>query len=59
MRNKTLAAAALQALTSRRLARLGHGKSSGPPYSPAVALVLERLLRGRRRRGYLAWRRTT
>ncbi|MFF0703626.1 NADH:flavin oxidoreductase/NADH oxidase family protein [Streptomyces tendae] len=56
LRNKTLAAAAVQALTSRRLARLGRGKSSRPPYSPAVALVLERLVRGRRRRGYLKWR---
>ncbi|WP_435252428.1 NADH:flavin oxidoreductase/NADH oxidase family protein [Streptomyces tendae] len=58
LRNKTLAAAAVQALTSRRLARLGRGKSSGPPYSPAVSLVLERLVRGRRRRGYLKWRRS-
>ena len=57
LRNKTLAAGAVQALTSRRLARLGRGKSSRPPYSPAVALVLERLVRGRRRRGYLEWRR--
>ncbi|MFC8087102.1 NADH:flavin oxidoreductase/NADH oxidase family protein [Streptomyces sp. NPDC057340] len=55
LRNKTLAAAALQSLTARRLARLGHGKPSRPPYSPAVALVLERLVRGRRRRGYLKW----
>ncbi|WP_432183508.1 NADH:flavin oxidoreductase/NADH oxidase family protein [Streptomyces tendae] len=58
LRNKTLAAAAVQALTSRRLARLGRGKSCRPPYSPAVALVLERLVRGRRRRGYLKWRRS-
>jgi 2,4-dienoyl-CoA reductase-like NADH-dependent reductase (Old Yellow Enzyme family) len=55
IRNKTLAAAALQAVTSRRLARLGRGKSSKTPYSPAAALILERLVRARRLRSYLKW----
>ncbi|WNE95352.1 hypothetical protein PS467_08295 [Streptomyces luomodiensis] len=57
LRNKMLAAAALQAGTSRRLTRLGKGKPSKAPYSPAVALLLERLVRARRRRGYLTWLR--
>lgn len=55
LRNKMLAAAAVQAVTTRRLARLAAGKSSKTPYSPAVALLLERLLRARRRRGYRKW----
>ncbi|MBU6529523.1 NADH:flavin oxidoreductase/NADH oxidase family protein [Streptomyces sp. NPDC057245] len=55
LRNKTFAAAALQSVTSRRLSRLGHGKSSRTPYSPVVALLLERLVRARRLRGYLKW----
>ncbi|MEU3734413.1 NADH:flavin oxidoreductase/NADH oxidase family protein [Streptomyces sp. NPDC033538] len=55
-RNKTLAAAAVQAVTSRQLARLGAGKPPKTPYSPAVALLLERLVRARRRRTYLKWR---
>lgn len=54
-RNKMLAAAAVQAATSRQLARLGAGKPSKTPYSPAVALLLERLVRARRRRDYLKW----
>ncbi|WAP54945.1 oxidoreductase [Streptomyces sp. S465] len=57
LRNTMLAAAALQAGTSRRLSRLGKGKPSKAPYSPAVALLLERLVRARRRRGYLTWLR--
>ncbi|WP_217166414.1 NADH:flavin oxidoreductase/NADH oxidase family protein [Streptomyces sp. AC512_CC834] len=55
LRNKALAAAALQAVTSRQLARLGQGKPSGTSYSPAVALLVERLVRARRRRDYLTW----
>ncbi|MFB6786286.1 NADH:flavin oxidoreductase/NADH oxidase family protein [Streptomyces olivaceus] len=55
LRNKTLAAAALQSVTSRRLARLGRGRPPTTPYSPTVALLLERLVRARRRREYLKW----
>jgi len=55
LRNKMLAAAAIQAVAWRNLARLGAGKSSKTPYSPAVALLLERLARTRRRRSYLKW----
>ncbi|MDH6222073.1 2,4-dienoyl-CoA reductase [Streptomyces pseudovenezuelae] len=54
-RNKMVASAAVQAVTSRQLARLGAGKPSKTPYSPAVALLLERLVRARRRRNYLKW----
>lgn len=53
IRNKTLAAAAVQAVTSRQLARLGAGKPPRPTRSPALALLHERLARARRRRGYL------
>ncbi|MGV9390081.1 hypothetical protein ACWDQL_13260 [Streptomyces olivaceus] len=55
LRNKTLAAAALQSVTSRQLARLGRGKPPTTPYSPTVALLLERLVRARRRRDYVKW----
>ncbi|MFG2156917.1 NADH:flavin oxidoreductase/NADH oxidase family protein [Streptomyces olivaceus] len=55
LRNKTLAAAALQSVTSRQLARLGRGKPPTTPCSPAIALLVERLVRARRRRGYLKW----
>lgn len=56
IRNKKLAAAAVQAATSRRLARLGAGKPSRTPCPPGVALLVDRLVRARRRRGYLEWR---
>ena len=55
LRNKTFAATALQSFTSRQLSRFGHGNSSRTPYSPVVALLLERLVRARRLRGHLKW----
>ncbi|MFI9460289.1 NADH:flavin oxidoreductase/NADH oxidase family protein [Streptomyces xiamenensis] len=57
IRNKALAAAAVQAATSRQLARLGAGRAPGAPWPPA-ALLLERLVRARRRRAYAKWRST-
>ncbi|AXK35094.1 2,4-dienoyl-CoA reductase [Streptomyces armeniacus] len=59
LRNRSLAAAAVQAVSSRQLARLAAGKPSRTPYSPAVALVLERAVRARRRRDYLKWHTAT
>ncbi|MFH8974255.1 NADH:flavin oxidoreductase/NADH oxidase family protein [Streptomyces sp. NPDC017890] len=56
LRGKALAAAAVQAATSRRLARLGAGKRPRPPYPPFLALLVERVVRARRRRAYLRWR---
>ncbi|MGN9782265.1 NADH:flavin oxidoreductase/NADH oxidase family protein [Nonomuraea sp. ZG12] len=58
IRHKAFAAAAVQAATSRRLARLGAGKPARTPYPPSIALLLDRLIRARRRRGYLKWRTT-
>lgn len=56
IRNKALAAAAVQAATSRRLAHLAAGRSGRAPCPAALALLVERLVRARRRRAYETWR---
>ncbi|QKV71873.1 NADH:flavin oxidoreductase/NADH oxidase family protein [Streptomyces harbinensis] len=58
IRNKALAAAAVQAATSRRLAHLATGRSGRAPCPAALALLVERLVRARRRRAYETWRAT-
>lgn len=54
-KDKSLTAAATQAMVRHRLARLGAGRDTRAPLSPVLALLRERLHRHRALRRYRRW----
>jgi len=55
-KDKVLAAMATMALVRRQLQRMGAGREPRPHASPALALLLDQLLKKRLTRRYRAWR---